>query len=123
MPQNTPNAVSAVRSLCRRSVLKISCHFSMSMNMAVTPARIASVGVIFAARNAGMSPARMPTPTSSTQGGDRELEIDAGIQEVRQLRARAAQPERHQLEQAHAKHQAQVAREAGDQRGLEQQAC
>src|SRR6476620_7384983 len=33
MPQNTPKAVSAVRSLCRLSVLNISRHLSMSMNM------------------------------------------------------------------------------------------
>jgi len=33
MPQNTPKAVSDVRSLCRLSVLNISRHLSMSMNM------------------------------------------------------------------------------------------
>ncbi len=89
MPQNTPNAVSAVRSLCRLSVLKISCHFSTSMNMADHSARIASMGVIFAARSAGMSPASMPTPTSSADGGHRHLEVHFGIHEVRHLRAGA----------------------------------
>ena len=82
---------------------------------------MASVGVIFAARSAGMSPARTPTPTSSSEAVIASWKSTLGIQEVRQLRAGAAQRECDQLEQAHAHHQAEVAGEARDQRRLQQQ--
>src|SRR6185295_3061333 len=93
MPQKTPKAVSAVRSLCRLSVLKISCHFSMSI-MAVPSLRLHRFGGCdLRGAQRRHEPGEHADADQQHDGGDRQPEVDFGIQEVRQLGARAAQRE------------------------------
>src|SRR5512138_1084068 len=110
MPQNTPNAVNAVRSLCCPSVLKISCHFSTSI-------MASSVGSHGFGRSDLCGAHRWREPSENTDAdqqqdrGDRDLEVHFGIHEVRHLRAGAAKAERDELEQSDAEHEADVARD------------
>src|SRR6478609_5900287 len=108
MPQNTPNAVSDVRSLCRLSVLKISCHFSMSMNTAalLRPHR-------FDRRDPGSAQRRHePGDDAHTDqqrdGGHRHLEVHLGIHEIRHLRPGSPQREGHELQQSDPTHEADI---------------
>src|SRR5688500_9415578 len=100
MPQNTPNAVSAVRNLCWLSVLKISRHFSTSMNMAAPLFRAHR----FDGRDLRGAKRRHETRQHSDADQERDrshrhLEVHFRIHEIRHLRAGLAQHERDQLEQ------------------------
>src|SRR6185295_11215134 len=78
MPQNTPNAVSDVRSLCWLSVLKISRHFSRSM----------SIGSVRSHR--GHESGENAHSHQQRDGGHGYLEVHFRIHEVRHLGTRAA---------------------------------
>ena len=117
MPQNTPNAVSAVRSLCRRSVLKISRHFSRS----IIRHRHRFGGSDLRGVQRRHEAREHAHGDEQHQRRDRGAEIERRIHEVRHLRAGAAQREGHELEQADADRRARVARDAGHERRLEQQ--
>src|SRR5690606_27492753 len=119
MPQNTPNAVNTVRSLCRASVLKISCHFSMS-NMALLGAHRFD-GRDLRGAHGRREPREDSDADEEQERGDRDLEVHFRVHEVRQLRACAANAECKQLEQSDTDHQADIARDGRDQRRLQQQ--
>src|SRR5690606_16016652 len=110
MPQKTPNAVNAVRSLCCRSVLKISCHFSMSSSTAglLRPHRFDRRDLRSA--HGGCETGKNADRDQQHDRGDRNSEVDLGIHKVRHLRACAAQSESDQFEQSHAEHEAHIAR-------------
>src|SRR6266481_2126714 len=87
IPQKTPKAVRLVRTLCWLRVLKISCHLSTSMSMTVRR--------LLRAHGFGRCDLRGPQgrrqsreqahPQQQEYGGDRDLEIDLGIQKIGQF--------------------------------------
>src|SRR6187402_3100519 len=92
MPQKTPKAVSAVRSLCRLSVLNISRHLSMSMNMVnlLRPHRFDRRDL--RSPQGGHETCEHAHAHQQRDGCHRELEVHFGIHEIRHLCPGASQP-------------------------------
>src|SRR5688572_14641829 len=83
MPQNTPNAVSAVRSLCRLNVLKISCHFSTSIMRLLRAHRFDGRDLRGPQRR--HEPRDQADADEQRDSGHRHAEVHFGIREVSSL--------------------------------------